>query len=224
MATYTDLTNAIDDLLALSVTGQTLQLNSAVREKAFEAYAMSLIAEGVRRAGGHFNIVGINSGNNPNPVVFRAAPGAIFSNRQDFAYLDCTLHSKRFEIHVDVEYQGSNNATHELDISLIDHDKADRCRLGFRNPRTPIFTAECKFYSSSIPSIGLARSLVGLVSDFNLKMGSAFISNGATNNLKNYLGVKTRPDPFPDLSPLDPASEGRLITFIETKLRKWASV
>jgi hypothetical protein len=224
MATYTDLTNAIDNLLALSVTGQTLQLNAAVREKAFEVYAMSLIAEGVRRAGGDFRVIGINSGISPNPVVFRAAPGSIFSNRQDFAYLDCTLLNRRFEIHVDVEYQGSNNATHELDISLIDHDKADGCRRGARNPRTPIFIAECKFFSSSIPSIGQARSLVGLVSDFNVKMGSAFISNGATNNLKNYLGIKSRPDPFPDLSPLDPGSEGRLITFIETKLRKWASV
>lgn len=224
MATYTDLTTAIDNLLGLTAARQALQLNSTTREKAFEVYVLSLIAEAIRRAGGNFTTTGIVSGANPNPAVFRAAPGSIFSRTQDFCYLDCTLNGKRFEAHVDVEYEGSSGATHEMDISLIDFSHADRSRQGTRNPRYTTLIIECKFFSSSIPSIGLARALVGLLSDFQTKMGSFFVSNGATDNLKNYLSNKSRPDPFTDLTPLNAATEERFIGNVETKLRKWASV
>ena len=224
MAAYTDFTNAIDNLLEITATRRALQLNSTAREKAFEVYVLSLVAEAVRSAGGRFTIVGITSGINPNPVIFRAAPGSIFSTTQDFAHLECMLNGKRFELHVDVEFEGSSGATHEMDISLVDYSHADRSRQGRRNPRYPIYIAECKFFSSSIPSIGLARALVGLLSDFSTKMGSAFVSNGATNNLKYFLSNKSRPDPFIDLTPLNTTTEGRFIGSVESKLRKWASV
>ncbi len=186
MATYNDLTTSIDSLLGLTAARQTLQLNSTTREKAFEVYVLSLIVEALTRAGGNWTTVGIVSGNNPNPVVFRAAPGSIYSRNQNFAYIICSLNGKAFEIHVDVEYEGSSGATHEMDVSLIDHNHADRSRIGNRNPKYSLFIFECKFFSSSTPSIGLARALVGLVSDFQTKMGSAFISNGATDNLKTF--------------------------------------
>jgi hypothetical protein len=224
MATLADITSAIDRLLTLNVTRQTLHLNSARKEKAFEAYALALLATAVSRAGGTYQTVGIISGNNPSTIVFRSAPGSIFSRSQDFSFLDCSLNTKRFEIHIDVEYEGNTRATHEMDVSLVEHEHADQCRRGNRNPRKALFTAECKFFSSSIPSIGLARGLVGLVSDFNLKIGSAFISNGATDNLKNYLAKKSRPDRFTELSPLNPGSEEDVISVIANKLRKWASV
>ncbi len=224
MATYIDLTNAIDAFLGLSIASQTLQLNATVREKAFEVYALSLIVEAIRRAGGQAITSGINSGRNPNPVVFRAAPGAIYSTTQDFSFLDCSLNGKQFELHVDVEFEGTSGATHEMDISLIDQNHADRSRQARRNPRYSVYIVECKFFSSSVPSIGLARALVGLLSDFRTKMGNAFVSNGATDNLKHYLSNRNRPDPFTDLTPLNKATEDRLIANVETKLRKWASV
>jgi len=224
MATYDDLKNSIDALLGLATTGRQLQLNASAREKAFEVYVLALIAEAINRASGRYSIIGIRTGPNPNPVVFRAAPGAIYSISQDFAYLDCTLNGKQFEIHVDVEFEGSSGATHEMDVSLIDKGRADRARNGQRNPRNLLFVAECKFYSSSIPSIGVARALVGLASDFHLEIGVAFVSNDATINLKNFLSKKNRPEPFPDLSPLDKEAEERFKNRIESWLRRWASV
>jgi len=224
MATYNDLTTSIDNLLGLSAVKQALQLNSTTREKAFEVYVLSLVADAVRRSGGVFTTSGINTGLNPNPAVFRAAPGSIFSRTQNFCFLDCNLNGKRFEIHVDVEYEGSSGATHEMDISIIDFSHADRSRQGNRNSRHATLIIECKFFSSSTPSIGLARALVGLLSDFQTKMGSFFVSNGATDNLKNYLSNKGRPDPFTDLTPLNKSTEERFIANVENKLRKWASV
>jgi hypothetical protein len=224
MATLSDLTNAIDNLLGLTITRQTLQLNSITREKAFEVYVLSLFAEAVVRAGGQFVTTGINSGSNPNPVVFRAAPGSVYSVSQNFAFLSCSLNGKQFEIHVDVEFEGASGATHEMDVSLIERNYADRSRQGRRNPRYPLCVAECKFFSSSIPSIGLARAMVGALADFSTRIGNIFVANGATNNLKNYLSNKTRLDPFIDLTPLNKQAEERLINNIESKLRKWASV
>jgi len=128
------------------------------------------------------------------------------------------LNGKQFEIHVDVEFEGNSGATHEMDVSLIDKGRADRARTGLRNPRNLLFVAECKFYSSSIPSIGVARALVGLASDFYMEIEAAFVSNDATLNLKNFVRKKNRPDPFPDLSPLDKEAEDRFKKTIESRL------
>src|SRR5262245_49501122 len=109
---------AIDSLLALSEAQQLLQLNSNTCERAFEAYIFSLCCEAVRRAGGAVTLEGIQSGPQPGTVVFRGAPGSMASTGQDFVYASCSLNQKRFEIHVDVEYQGTSGALHEIDVSL----------------------------------------------------------------------------------------------------------
>lgn len=224
MPTYQDFVNSINNLLSLKIVNQTLQLNSNTREKAFEIYVLSLILEALRRAGGTFQIRGINTGYSPNPLVFRAAPGAIYSTLQDFAYIICSLKGKEFEMHVDIEFEGHSKATHEIDVSFIDSAHANRSRTARRNPKTALFICECKFYTKSTPSTNLARALVGLVSDLQSRIGTVLASNDGAENLKKYLSQKKRPDPFLDLSPLTPSSEQRFIYAIEHKLRKWANV
>jgi hypothetical protein len=111
MASSTDmaaLTAAINSLLDLPGSNQLLKLNSPTCERAFEAYVFALCGEAVRRASGTYELRGINSGPKPNPVVFRGAPGSMSSTKQNFVYAACQLKQKRFEIHVDVEYQGSS--------------------------------------------------------------------------------------------------------------------
>src|SRR5262249_52600047 len=93
------LQSAIDDLLSLPAAQQLLQLNSRTCERAFEAYVFSLCCEGVRRAGGTATLIGIKSGEAPNPVVFRGAPGSMASKNQDFVYASCSLNDRSFEIH-----------------------------------------------------------------------------------------------------------------------------
>ncbi len=219
MATYNEFKDAIDDLLGLAAARQVLQLNSPKIEKAFEIYVLSLVAEAIKNAGGHSTITGINSGSNPRPVVFRANPGSIHSTKKDFAYLNCSLNKKEFELHVDVEFEGTSGATHEIDVSLIEHHHASRSREAKRNPKYPVFIVECKFFSKSRPSTGLARALVGLVSDITKKPFSVFfISNDATDNLKKYLSKPKGTCPFTDLNR---ETEQRFINFIETKLKQW---
>lgn len=224
MATYNDFVNSINRLLNLTSVQQTLSLNPNATEKAFEVYILTLIVEALRRVQGAYTIIGINTGPNPNPIVFRAAPGCIYSRRRNFAYLDCELNDKEFEIHEDVEFEGSSGATHEVDVVIIDKKYANRFRDEQINARYPILVIECKFFSSSIPTTGVARALVGLLSDFHVKMGSIFVSNDATDNLKLYLSNKNRPDPFTDIDPLNIRTEELFISSIEFKLKKWASI
>lgn len=126
MATFNDLYDAVADILSNPVAAPSLQLNSATRERAFEAYVFSLIIKAVKQANGIVKIMGIITGQNPNPVVFRGSPGHMSSQAQDFAYAECTLNNKEFEIHLGVQYVGTSNALHEVDVSLFDHDRADQ--------------------------------------------------------------------------------------------------
>src|SRR5687768_1131077 len=118
MPSLAQLRASIDSLLDLPGISAVLQLNSPTRERAFEAYVFSLMVTAVREAGGAAELVGRNSGPNPPVVVFRGGPGLLGSNAQDFAYANCTLGSRRFEIHVDVQYEGTSEAIHELDVSI----------------------------------------------------------------------------------------------------------
>src|SRR3982750_2093187 len=129
MATLSDLTNAIDNLLGLSVAQKLLQLNSNTCERAYEAYVLALCAEAVRRIpGGTAELVGIVSGTAPSIIVFRGGPGSLASRNQDFCYVACTLNNKKFEIHVDVEYEGQSGAMHEIDVYVVDAAHADAVR------------------------------------------------------------------------------------------------
>lgn len=149
------------------------------------------------------------------------------SNTQDFCYVSCSLNGKKFEIHLDVEYEGNSGATHEIDVSFYDTDSADKVRSVRSTRRLPkanaklIMSFECKFYTKSIQSVGLARGFIGLLSDCTKNRLNAFVSNNASDNLKKYLSNK-KPKPFLDLTPLSSDSEDRFIRVIEQELRTWA--
>src|SRR5262245_51578931 len=148
-----NLRSAVDALLSLSASQQLLQLNSNTCERAYEAYILALCCEAVRRAGGTVTMTGIVSGPQPVAVVFRGAPGSMASQNQDFAYADCALSGRRFEIHVDIEYQGTSGALHEIDVSICDSGHAQDVRAVSGTPKAAgnklIMAFECKFYEST---------------------------------------------------------------------------
>jgi hypothetical protein len=217
---------AINDLLDLPASKQLLQLNSLTCERAFEAYVFALCCEAVRRAGGTAELTGIKSGTKPNPVVFRGAPGSMASRTQNFVYAACELNQKRFEVHVDVEYQGTSGALHEIDVSLCDENHAQAVRTTRGTPKTAgkklLMAFECKFYDSK-PGVLLGRTFVGLISDCGSLRLEAFVSNIPSDKLLQYLSKSSRPEPFLGINPLAPASEERFILYVEQVLRKWAS-
>jgi hypothetical protein len=216
---------AINALLKLPASRALLKLNSATCERAFEAYVFSLCCRAVVRAGGGFKLHGINSGLSPNPVVFRGAPGSMASTSQDFAYAKCQLSQKTFEIHVDVEYQGTSGALHEIDVSLCDEGHANAVRATGGTPKTGrnklLMAFECKFYEQT-PGVALGRTFVGLISDCGTLRLRALVSNLPSEKLRRYLSKPSRPEPFLGVGPFSHATEERVISYIEQELRKWA--
>jgi hypothetical protein len=172
MATLADLRTAVETLLSLQNIGAVLQLNSPTRERAFEAYVFSLVVQAVRRAGTTNGAIiqGILTGVNPETVVMRGSPGRLGSTAQDFAYATCQLANRHFEIHADVQYEGASHAIHEIDVSLYEHEAADRIRQApqaasiFPSCSKVLGAIECKFYDSDLGT-ALGRTFVGLADD-----------------------------------------------------------
>lgn len=225
MATIDEIKGEIATLLRIPEVGTGLRLNSDTIGRAYEAYILVLCKKAVIEAGGNATLRGINSGDNPNPIVFRGAPGDMSSTDQNFCYVYCELNGREFEIHLDVQYEGSSGATHEIDVSIYNSASADTVRSTRRLPKTNnnlLMTFECKFYTRSIPSTGLARGFAGLVKDCSSNRLNAFVSNNASKNLKKYFSNKNNLEPFVDLDPVNKSSEDRFIRIIEQALRKWA--
>ncbi len=110
MASFMTLVGAVETLLATPGVAAVLQMNSPTRERAFEAYVFALVVRAVRQAGGSVVLTGIRSGADPNPHVFRGGPGQMSSRAQDFVYAKCMLGERSFEVHVDVQYEGTSGA------------------------------------------------------------------------------------------------------------------
>jgi hypothetical protein len=219
------LKSSIEQLLDLPGARQLLKLNSNTGERAYEAYLFSLCCDAVRIAGGEVTFTGIKSGAHPNPVVFRGAAGNMASNNQNFMCANCVLNQKRFEIHVDVVYQGTSGALHEIDVSVCDHEHARAVRRTNGTPRTRgsqlLMAFECRFYEST-PGVHLGRTFVGLVSDCGSLRLTRFVSNVPSDKLGRYFSKASRPEPFLGVTPLDSEGEQRFVRNVEQKLRKWA--
>jgi hypothetical protein len=227
MPTLAQLQAAVSGLLNAAGATGALQLNSNTRERAFEAYIFGLVLQAARQAGAAVEVWGINSGQNPNPLVFRGGPGRLGSSTQDFAYGYCVLNGHEFEVHVDVEYQGSSGAVHEIDVSIVDSAHAEAIRGQSRRlPSTRFLRGalECKFYSSTL-GVSLGRAFVGLISDCGqLAAGASFVTNGTDAGLASYLHQKSRPEPYFETTPLWPANANRFVSVVEQALRKWTRV
>ena len=224
MATVADIKRKIDTLLTVSASGMKLQLNSNTLDRAYEAYIFSLCKVAVERAGVTVNLRGIKSRGTPKTLVFRGAPGYMDSLAQDFCYAYCELNGKEFEIHLDVQYEGCSSALHEIDVSVYEHESAEKIRNTGKIPKSDklIMMFECKFYDKSIVSTNVARAFAGLVQDCRGNKVNAFASNNGSDNLKKYFSNKYNIEPFIDLDSTNVNAEGRFIRVIEQALRKWA--
>jgi hypothetical protein len=225
MTTINELRNAINQLFQINATRRLLQLNSNTEDRAYEAYIFSLCSQAVSIQGGQATLTGINTGTNPSTIVFRGGPGSMSSTAQDFCYAACTLGNKSFEIHVDIEYVGQSGATHEIDVSIYDAQAAQNVRATGRSPRTNkslIAAIECKFYRDP-PGVVLARTFVGLATDCVSNKFKAFVSNRSSPDIERFLSKTNSPEPFFDLTPLNPNCEQRFVRCLEQVLHKWAA-
>lgn len=112
--------------------------------------------------------------------------------------------------------------THEVDVSIIRGDAADRCRQRPDDPPSASLVAgwECKFYAGNLEK-GLGRSFVGLIDDMgtNLRL-SGFCSNSSHIQLKDYFQPQNRPYPHFNMTPLQPSNEDIFVNQIKGAIKK----
>lgn len=224
MASLSDLKKAVERLLITPGTSNIVQLNRKAKDSAYEAYIFGLCVEAVKRLGGIVEIRTVNGDINPNPIVLRGAPGVIYSALQNFAYAYCELNGKQFEIHLDVEFIGQSTASHEIDVSFISHEAAERCRVRRDYPRMSqhlIGAIECKFYSGN-PGVALARTFAGLVSDASVNRVEAFVYNRSSDEISAFFSKVNSSECFDDLTPLNARFEEMFINYIMKELKKWS--
>ena len=114
-----------------------------------------------------------------NTLVFRTAPGAIYSTAQPYThaaieFADCPP----LEAHIGIRVTGKSRVLHECDVAVLEKTEARLCRLEQVHPRAikVLIAAECKFYTSAI-QLDLGRSFLGLTSDIHRKQ-RYFVTNG----------------------------------------------
>lgn len=220
MTTLTELQKAIDELLDHPLGVGWYTLVRPVEEKAYEAYVFGLCLRAVRELEAVPVLRGISD--QPNPFLFRGAPGQIHSNVRNYGYAEFSLNGENFEIHVDVEFQGTSGMTHELDVCIMRADDAVRCR---RQPDDPpaasvIVGWECKFYAGNLQK-ALGRTFVGLIDDMgsNLRI-SGLCSNADHPQLRHYLKPARRPYPHFLLTPQNKSNEQIFVNQIKSELKK----
>lgn len=220
MATLQDLENAIDSLLDHPLGAEHYSLVRQVEEKAYEAYIFGLCLRAVRELGAIPILRGIRGV--PNPFIFRGAPGQIHSRFRNYGYAEFTLNGHACEIHAGVEFKGTSDMTHELDIAIMRSADAVACRRTPDDPSSASLIAgwECKFYTGTLDK-ALGRQFVGLVRDLgtNLRI-DGLCSNVENTQLKLYLRPRERPYPHFRLTPLETSNEDIFVNQLKGELRK----
>jgi hypothetical protein len=223
-----DLIAAVDELLQhnhgfLGGSTSNVAQQGLIDEKAYEAYIFGLCLKAVRSLGVEPTLLGRTGV--PDPFIFRGGPGQIHSTNKNYGYAHFDLAGFAFEIHCNIEYRGTSDMTHELDISILRAEDAEACRQQPDDPTSAsIFGAwECKYYSSALQK-HLARAFVGLIDDLgNLRL-CGFCSNQTHVQMPSYFEPKRRPYPHLVLSPFSPTNEDRFVNTLGAELKRVAKL
>lgn len=194
MAIRKDLLTDINATL-LGATGGGYKTRAAISD-IYEVYILSLVIKAARAEGA---IISYRDANDhpTSKFVFRTGPGFIFSRdptRRKFTHAVLAFPGKDpLEAHVGIYIAGNSGVLHECDVSVIDLNEAQKCRLSVPANASPrarkvLLATECKFYKSGL-RLNLARSFVGLTADFSGKP-FYFVANTSSASIA---GTKRRP-------------------------------
>lgn len=226
MTTPADLISAIDSLLSHPAGIGSFALANNVAEKAYEAYVFGLCLRAARELGGSPMLVNIKGVENPNPFIFRGAPGQIHSAHKDYGYASFELNGTKLEVHAGVEFEGTSKTTHEVDVAVMKAEEAERCRTVPSDPAVAALIGgwECKFYGKRLDK-HLGRAFVGLIDDAGTVIRlSGMCSNSESPQLKLYFKPQRRPFPHFKLTPLNKSNEDIFVNMLKAELKKMTGV
>lgn len=167
MPTIGDLLSSLENVLPVSAT-TTYHAGGAVND-AYEGYLWSEVIRIAKAESPPWRITYQNAGPTNSDFVFRRSPGSIYSNR-NYTYAELARGAKKLELHLGIKILGQSGVAHEFDVVLLTKGAADVARTLRRDPeRNGVrLHIEAKFYNSEL-SLGIARSLVGLAKECDVK-------------------------------------------------------
>lgn len=181
-----DLEDALDDCIS------TINVSLSSDSDIFEAYIFGLVIRAAKEEGADISYQDVNGGNTTS-LLFRNSPGVIYFRNKIYTHGVIQFSDKPIlEAHVGIKVAGKSGVLHETDVAVLDRAEAEKCRRTNVSPRSSkiLISAECKFYSSSL-QLHLARSFLGLVSDFSVKE-PFFVSNTESNSVEKLLSHRTK--------------------------------
>ena len=158
----------------------------------FEAYIFSIIITAAKAEGATV-IFQDRSGNPATALIFRTSPGYIFSNSKNYTHAVISFPSRpTLEAHIGIKVTGKSGVLHEADVAVLDSAETENCRLNSVSPRSSkvLMAVECKYYCSTL-QLSLARSFVGLVSDFSVRE-PYFVTNTNSASVEKLLSHRVK--------------------------------
>jgi len=187
-------------------------------EKLYEAWVFTCVVRALGRLGATMQVR--DSGDNAAPnLLFRLAPGLIYSPTTASSFVFLTYNGRAYEIHHGVRVQGRSSVLHELDICIIDRDEANRCRKNSINPRQARtrLLIECKFYGATLP-LELGREFLGLGKEFNMRI-KTLVSNAESDDVHRLVSRHQGTANF-RIAPTSPAETNRFVAWMETEIKQ----
>ena len=185
MPVHHDLIAEINDILADAAAAG--YADPGATNDVYENYVWALA---LRAASQHGAVVSYRTGDGgiATALLFRTAPGAIYSTNYPFTHALMEFpESPPLEVHVGVRITGRSRVAHECDVAVIDSEEAQLCRVNEVHPRASkvLIAAECKFYTTAI-KLDLGRGFLGLTNDIHRK-DRYFVTNGTSSNVNKLI-------------------------------------
>jgi hypothetical protein len=193
-------------------------MNQQSTPKFYEIYILSIVVRAFDLLGAQCQARDAN-GNSTNRLDFRLAPGRIFNPTTAPGFILVDYNGDQFEVQNGVRVAGKSKVLHELDVCILPHAKAERCRRIQRDPTSSdlLCLVECKFYSTDL-QLHLGREFVGLATEFSLKirsMASNLNHRGISSLIKKHSGKENF-----ELSPSFPNNVDRIVSWLAEELRQ----
>ena len=218
MTTKSELFKSLQNTLN-RISGSPMKtiLKNNAEHSAYEVYVFSLILKAIKNIASDNKITfeNLDSGK----FVARGGPGRLELNRSSYALF--TYRNKEYEVHIDIEVEGTSGMIHEIDISIVDSERANNCRQVGSIPTAPSVKVafECKYYGNKLNK-SLIRTYVGLLDDMGNILFSGFVSNLDNEDIQLYCSKKNRPYFLSSLAPWEKKEQTIFVGLLEKQFKK----
>lgn len=193
--------------------------SKATVPKIYEIFVLSCVARALRSIGATLTAKDAND-NTTSALTFRLAPGLIYSPTTAPGFIHVVLNSKEYELQNGIRIQGRSKVLHELDVSLIERNAAENCRIKGLNPSSSHvrLLVECKFLGKPILPLDLGREFVGLGAEFSLRV-KTIVSNASNDEIHDLVTKHKGTENF-RISVQPKANVDRFVKWLANELRQ----